>query len=166
MLGVCQMTNYWDFLIYFIFGSMVLLVLNTYTSKQFSTVPGAAFFAIIIGAVLGCYLLFAYMPLAHAFFQIAVLALSIAACACAPCTLTRTASGMSFFFTVATIVSLPFNMNFDMISNKLGACVNRSPLYQLFILWGTHVIICVVFLVFVIIFKKHIELLEMLTSEA
>lgn len=158
MLGVCQMTNYWDFLIYFIFGSMVLLVLNTYTSKQFSTVPGAAFFAIIIGAVLGCYLLFAYMPLAHAVFQIAVLALSIAACACAPCTLTRTASGMSFFFTVATIVSLPFNMNFDMISNKLGACVNRSPLYQLFILWGTHVIICVVFLVFVIIFKKHIEL--------
>ena len=60
--------------------------------------------------------------------------------------------------TAATIICLPFNMNFDMISNKLGACVNHSPLYQLFILWGTHVIICVTFMVFVIIFKKHVEI--------
>lgn len=158
LLGICQMTNYWDFLIYFIFGSMVLLVYNTYASKKFYTVAGIAFFAIMTGAILGSYLLFAYRPLLHAFFQILVFAVSVYLSANYPSALTRTSSGMSFFFTAATIICLPFNMNFDMISNKLGACVNHSPLYQLFILWGTHVIICVTFMVFVIIFKKSVEL--------
>ena len=158
LLGICQMTNYWDFLIYFIFGSMVLLIYNTYSSKKFCTIAGAAFFGIMAGAILGCYLLFAYQPLLHALFQILVFAVSIYLSANYPSALTRTASGMSFFFTAATIICLPFNMNFDMISNKLGACVNHSPLYQLFILWGTHIIICVTFMVFVIIYRKHIEL--------
>ena len=61
---------------------------------------------------------------------------------------------MSFFFAAASVVSLPFNFCFDMISNSIAACVNHSSLYQLYILWGTHVIICVTFLVFIIIFRN------------
>ncbi len=158
LLGICQMTNYWDFLIYFIFGSMVLLIYNIYASRKFCTVLGAVFFFIIVGGILGFYLAFAYQPLIHALFQLLLLAVSLYLSTSCPSALTRTATGMSFLFTTATVVSLPFNMNFDMISNKLGACVNHSPMYQLFILWGTHVIICVTFLVFVIIFRKHVEL--------
>ena len=154
LLGICQMTNYWDFLIYFIFGSMLLLVVNTYRTPSFSSVPGAALFIIEIGGILGIYLVCASIPLLHAVLQIAVFAVALIISSSFPTALTRTGTGMSFLFAVGTLVSLPFNMNFDMISNKIAPCVNHSSLYQLFILWGTHVIICVTFVVFVIIYKN------------
>ena len=154
LLGICQMTNYWDFLIYFIFGSMLLLVVKTTTSKDFSTIPGAVIFAVSVGGILGLYLALAYMPVLHTVLQVLLLGCILTGCAYFPCALTRTSAGMSFFFTVASLVALPFNANFDMISNKIAPCVNHSPLYQLFILWGTHVIICVTFVVFTIIYKN------------
>lgn len=153
LLGICQMTNYWDFLIYFIFGSMLLLVINTYRNRIFSSIPGAVLFLINVGGILGIYLLFGYQPLLHFVMQAVLFAVSLAVVSRFPCTLSRTGAGMSFFFTVGSLVSLPFNMNFEMISNKLAPTVNQSPLYQLFILWGTHVLICITFFVFVIIFK-------------
>ncbi|MBR1798149.1 MAG: hypothetical protein IJ757_09125 [Clostridiales bacterium] len=157
LLGICQMTNYWDFLIYFIFGSMLLLVINTYRSRHFSTVVGVIMFIDVVAAILGLYLVTAYIPLFHAALQILVFIGAIAACAWAPCSLTRTSAGMSFLFTVATVVALPFNFNFEMISNKLAPCVNHSSPYQLFILWGTHVIICMTFIVFTIIFRNSVS---------
>ncbi|MBR3533681.1 MAG: hypothetical protein IKN80_07355 [Clostridiales bacterium] len=154
LLGICQMTNYWDFLIYFIFGSMLLLLVGTYKSKDFSTVFGALIFTVTVGGILGIYLAAAYIPLLHAFLQAVLFAAAIAGCAAVPCALTRTSAGMSFLFAVSSVVCLPFNMNFEMISNKIAPCVNRSSLFQLFILWGTHVIICVTFIIFVVITKK------------
>lgn len=154
LLGICQMTNYWDFLIYFIFGSMLLLVVNTYRTGTFATIPGVMTFAVVMGGILGLYLYAAYMPVVHTLLQLVLFALSVLACAYFPCTLSRTASGMSFFFTAATIVALPFNYNFEMISNKLASCVNHTSAYQIFILWGTHLIICTAFIFFVIVFKR------------
>ena len=154
LLGICQMTNYWDYLIYFIFGSMLLLVFNTYKSKAFSSIPGVAIFVLTVGGILGIYLTTAYHPILHAGLQVLLFAMVLLGTANVSNALTRTAAGMSFFFTTATIVSLPFNSNFEMISNKLAACVNHSPLYQLYILWGTHVFICVTFIVFIIIFRN------------
>jgi uncharacterized membrane protein YecN with MAPEG domain len=72
-----------------------------------------------------------------------------------PCALDRTSFQMSVLFTVAHIVALPFNLNFDMISNSLGRVKNNSPLFQLFILWGTHVLICLAFFVVTIITKNY-----------
>jgi uncharacterized membrane protein len=56
---------------------------------------------------------------------------------------------------MASLTALTFNMNFDMISNSLGMVRNRSSLFQLFILWGTHVIISVAFLVIVFATKNY-----------
>ena len=154
LVGVCQMTNYWDFLIYFIFGSMLLLVINTYRTPVFTSIFGAILFAVEIAGILGIYLVSAYIPVLHTVLQIVLFAISLAVAAKLPSALTRTAAGMSFFFAVGSVVALPFNANFDMISNKIAPCVNHSSLYQLFILWGTHVIISVTFVVFVIIFKN------------
>ena len=154
LLGICQMTNYWDFLIYFIFGSMLLLVIRTTTSKDFSTIPGAVVFMVSVGGILGLYLTLAYVPVIHTLLQILLFACVLAGCAYFPCALTRTSAGMSFFFAVSSLVALPFNANFDMISNKIAPCVNHTPPYQLFILWGTHVIICVTFIVFTVIYKN------------
>ena len=62
---------------------------------------------------------------------------------------------MSFLFTIASFVALPFNLNFDMISNSLGKCKNHSSLFQLFILYGIHVLISVVFMVIVFVNKNY-----------
>ncbi len=157
LLGVAQMTNYWDFLIYFIFGSMLLLVINTRTTRDFSTVTGAIVFGAGVASILGLYLLTSGNPLVHTILQTLVFAALLASTAYIPCALTRTATGMSAFFAISSWIALPFNLNFDMMSNSLALTVNRSPIYQLFILWGTHVIINVVFLIFVITHKTPVK---------
>ncbi len=154
LLGIAQMTNYWDFLIYFIFGSMLLLVINTYKSEKFASIFGTVLFFVIVGGILGIYLISARDPVLHTILQLLLFGAALAATWKFPCALTRTSAGMSFFFTAASIISLPFNFCFDMISNSIAACVNHSSLYQLYILWGTHVIICVTFMVFIVIYKN------------
>ena len=72
-----------------------------------------------------------------------------------PSALPRTSFQMSFLFSFASLTALPFNLNFDMISNSLGKVQNRSPFYQLFILYGTHVIITVTFFVIVFVLKNY-----------
>ncbi|MCQ2515569.1 MAG: DUF2298 domain-containing protein [Saccharofermentans sp.] len=154
LLGVAQMTNYWDFLIYFIFGSMLLFVINTRTTKDFSTVTGAIVFGSGVIAILAIYLLTASHPLIHSILQTAIFVALLASSAQITCALTRTATGMSAFFAIASWIALPFNLNFDMMSNSLALSVNHSSIYQLYILWGTHVIINVAFLLFVITHKN------------
>ncbi|MBO4637002.1 MAG: hypothetical protein J5685_07640 [Clostridiales bacterium] len=155
LLGCAQMTNYWDFLIYFIFLSMTLLIVNTRRTYSFSNISGGISFAICVGLILGMYLIAGERPFIHILLQLVVLMIAYAADVYAPCSLSRTSLGMSFMFTVAHIVALPFNATFDMISNKIAACVNHTPLYQLYILYGTHVIITVTFLIFTIVYNNY-----------
>lgn len=150
LLGVAQMTSYWDFLIYFIFLSMTVFVINSVCSKVFTDITGGVYFVINTAGILGLYLLLGDKPAAHIAVQAVLCLMAYLISVYTPNALTRTSFQMSFMFTVAHIVSLPFNLNFDMISNSLGKCINHSPIYQLFILWGTHVIICVTFLVITI----------------
>lgn len=155
LLGCAQMTNYWDFLIYFVFTSMTLLVVMTLRSNHFSTIAGGISFAVIIAGILGVYLLLGQSPAPHFLMQLLVLILAASLATLFPCTLSRTSFGMSFVFTLATLTALPFNMNFDMISNSIAACVNHSSFFQLSILWGVHVIVVIVFTVVTIIFKNN-----------
>ena len=155
LLGCAQMTNYWDFLIYFIFLSMTLLVVNSRSTYRFATVSGIISFAVTVGLILGMYLVAGDRPILHIILQLVILAIAYAGDLYAPCALSRTSLGMSFMFTVAHIVALPFNATFDMISNKIAPCVNHSPIYQLYILYGTHVIITVTFLVFTIVYNNY-----------
>lgn len=55
---------------------------------------------------------------------------------------------MSFLFVTATLGSLPFNLNFDMITNALARTENTTSAYQFFILWGTHIAFAVVLILF------------------
>ncbi|MCQ2532733.1 MAG: DUF2298 domain-containing protein [Saccharofermentans sp.] len=155
LLGIAQMTNYWDFLIYFIFTAMVLFIVMTRTSNDFSTIPGAFVFGLIIFDILSLYLGVADNPLLHVALQFVVLILAYFATCYVPCALSRIALGMSFVFTVSNIVALSFNLSFDMISNTLALCQNHSSLFQLWILYGTHVFICGVFVAFTIIGKNY-----------
>ncbi|MCR4688230.1 MAG: hypothetical protein K5745_01615 [Saccharofermentans sp.] len=154
LLGTAQMTSYWDFLIYFIFLSMTVFVVNTISSKVFCDIPGGIYFAVNTAGILGLYLLLGDKPAAHIAAQAALAFFAYLISVYTPSALTRTSFQMSFMFTLAHLVSLPFNMNFEMISNSLGKCKNHSSFYQLFILWGTHVIICVTFLIVTICIKN------------
>ena len=156
LLGCAQMTNYWDFLIYFIFASMTLLVVMTIRSHRFSSICGAISFTGVICGILGVYLFAGQKPLTHLVLQAVVLILAGAAAILFPCTLSRTSFGMSYIFTLAALTALPFNMHFDMISNSIASCVNHSSLFQLTILWGVHVLIVITFIVVTILFKNNI----------
>ena len=155
LLGCAQMTNYWDFLIYFVFCSMGCFVINIMRSPKFTTVGGAFFFVANVLSILIVYLRAGEQPALLVIFQALIMISSFMFCVVSPSSLPRTSFQMSFIFTVASITALTFNTNFDMISNSLGAVKNRSSLYQLFILWGTHVIISVTFMVIVFVTKNY-----------
>jgi len=152
LLGCAQMTNYWDFLIYFIYCSMGLLISNTIRSKKFANPLGAVVFVVNVFGILLIYLSQGSSPLILYALESLLMVASFLFCVVSPSALPRTSCQMSFLFSFASLTALPFNMNFDMISNSLGKVQNRSPLYQLFILYGTHVIICVFF--FVVVFAS------------
>ncbi|MBR2993421.1 MAG: hypothetical protein IKF31_08985 [Clostridiales bacterium] len=149
LLGCAQMTNYWDFLIYFIFFSMGSFLLNTIRSPKFTTFIGALVFIANVGGILLIYLSQGENPVGLFALEALLMIASFMFCVVSPSALPRTSFQMSFVFTFASFTALTFNTNFDMISNSLGAVKNRSPLYQLFILWGTHVIISVFFMLVV-----------------
>lgn len=155
LLGIAQMCNYWDFLIYFVFTAMTLLVINTRNSKDFITLPGLLGFIVSLASILCGYLFASQHALLHVGLQIVILALSMLFTYFAPCALSKTTLGMSTVFTIAHIVALPFNFNFDMISNTLGLVKYRTSPYQFLILWGTHLLVTVTFIVFVIIYKNY-----------
>ena len=155
LLGCAQMTNYWDFLIYFVFCSMGSLIVNTIRSPKFANIPGAIVFVINVGGILLIYLAKGNNPPMLFALELILMIASFLFCVVSPTALPRTSFQMSFLFTVSTLTALPFNINFDMISNSLGAVKSRSPLYQLFILYGTHVIISVFFLVVVFATRNY-----------
>ncbi len=155
LLGCAQMTNYWDFLIYFVFCSMGLFIANTMRSARFTNILGAFVFFVNVGAILLVYLSSGSNPPALFGLELLVLIASTLFCIVNPSALPRTSCQMSFLFTLACLTALPFNINFDMISNSLGKVKDRSSLYQLFILYGTHVFISVFFLVVVAISKNY-----------
>ncbi len=155
LLGCAQMTNYWDFLIYFIFSSMTLLVYHTRYSSRFSTIAGVIGFGATIAGILGVYLAVGSSPVVHFLLQALVLVFAYACVVATPCALTKVSAGMSFIFTVSTLTALPFNYHFDMISNALGKVKNNTPIYQLYILWGTHAIICITFFIITMVSKNY-----------
>lgn len=154
LLGITQMTNYWDFLSYFVFSSMAMLLVNTRKTEKFSTIPSAILFAGNIVGILGVYLLAGNNVLAHIAVQAIVLIISYILTGMFPSALSRTSFAMSFLFVVSHLAAAPFNLNFDMISNTLAKVKNRSSLFQILILWFTHLVICLTFFVITIVFKN------------
>ena len=155
LLGCAQMTNYWDFLIYFVFCSMGSFVLNIIRSPKFTTIVGAIVFVVNVLGILIIYLTQGSNPAALFALELLLMVASFLFCVVNPSALPRTSFQMSFLFTVASLTALTFNWNFDMISNSLGKCKNHSSPYQLFILWGTHVLISVFFMVVVFATKNY-----------
>lgn len=141
LLSICTMCNYWDFLIYFVFSAMVLLIYNSISSRHFFSLAGTPLFLAQIGAILYIYLKYSSMPGNHVFLQTLVFGICLIGATIAPSALTRTGLGMSFLFTSASLLSLPFQSQFEMISNAIGLVKNHTSLYQFIILWSVHILL-------------------------
>lgn len=156
LLGIASMTNYWDFLIYFIVCAMTLLVYFTVTTKDFSSVPGAIFFFLELGGILAIYMISSEIVLVHLLLQLMLLGIMVVLLNYFPVALTYTTTALSFLFTSAHIVSLTFNLNFDMISNDIALVQNTSSPFQIFILWSAHLIITVSFIIYTVFSKNYL----------
>lgn len=69
------------------------------------------------------------------------------------------------YFLLSIIFSLPFHLNFKQIAQGIGLVHARSPLWQLFVLWGYQWAIMISFLLFLYFqrrFKKQITLTDYL----
>jgi YYY domain-containing protein len=159
LLGIATMTNYWDFLIYFIVSCMVLLIYSAKVSKKFASIGGSIFFVTQTAMILMTYLYFSSSPYLHTMMQILVLLVSLFGASLLPCALTRTGLGMSMLFSLSTISALTFQSNFDMIANSLAVAPHHTSIYQFFILWCTHILFALVIIVITIctIFNKGTE---------
>jgi len=84
LLGIATMCNYWDFLIYFIVGSMTLLIYNIRTSRHFVSLSGLPFFATEAAMILIAYLKFSKMAFTHVGAQIIILMICLIGTALLP----------------------------------------------------------------------------------
>jgi YYY domain-containing protein len=154
LLGMATMCNYWDFLIYFIVGSMALLLYNTLTSAHFASLAGIPFFLLQIFMILIVYLQYSKSAYLLVGAQCIVMLISLAGATLLPTALTRTGAGMSFLFSMSSLCALTFNSRFDMIANSLAKTENQSPVYQFLILWGVHLIFAVLLIIITVMSRK------------
>lgn len=155
LLAICTMCNYWDFLIYFIASAMAVLISKTLFSKRFSTRPGVAIFLIEMFSILFIYMNFSGQPLIHLIFQVCVLFFSIVLSSAFPCAMSRTSLVLSYIFTLSFALSMPFHVNFDMISSALLPVESRTGLYQFLMVWGVHIAFAISFIVFAVLLSYH-----------
>lgn len=177
LLGIAMQTNYWDFLIYFVFSAMAFLVFYTLTSDNFAgakrnsnsdfednqsgflpkTILDILGFIAVLALILIEYVLFSEKVIIHAAVQALLFAAAFMVMHYNPSALSKTAATLSFLFASSNIIAVPFNYNFDMISNKIALCQNHSSPFQFTILWGVHILISVILIICTIFGKNYVS---------
>lgn len=151
LLGIATMCNYWDFLIYFIVGCMVLLIYNIKTSRHFWSMSSSVFFLVEAAMILICYLKFSKQAFVLVGAELLVFGVCLLGTTFMPTALSRTGLGMSFLFTSASLCSLTFNSKFDMIANSLAKSVDHTSFYQFVMVWGVHLVFAITLIVLTIV---------------
>ncbi|MBR2751380.1 MAG: hypothetical protein IKD90_09630 [Clostridiales bacterium] len=155
LLGLAQMCNYWDFLIYFIFCSMGLLVYNARRSTYLCSFTSFLVFIFEVGGILGVYLKFNSNVFVHLCLQIAIFVIAYLLTTVFPTAISRTGLAMSMLFSIASLISLSFNLKFEMISNFIALTDRHTSLFQFTILWLIHFLIPLALIVLVVSTKRH-----------
>ncbi len=155
LLGLAQMCNYWDFLIYFIFCSMGLLVYNARRSTYLCSFTSFLVFIFEVAGILGVYLKFNSNVFVHLCLQIAIFVIAYLLTTVFPTAISRTGLAMSMLFSIASLISLSFNLKFEMISNFIALTDRHTSLFQFTILWLIHFLIPLALIVLVVSTKRH-----------
>ncbi len=155
LLGITQMCNYWDFLIYFVFCAMGLLVYYARRSTYLLTFSSFLVFCFELIGILGVYLKFGDHVFMHLCLQVLVFVLSFLLTTCFPSAFSRTGATMSMLFSLASTISLSFNLEFEMISNQIALVDRHTSVFQFLILWLVHLLIPLSLIVLVIFTERH-----------
>jgi uncharacterized membrane protein len=155
LLGLTQMCNYWDFLIYFVFCAMGLLVYHGVRSTYLCTFRSFLVFLFDVGAILIVYLKFSNNVFVHLCLQIAIFVIAYILSTLFPSAISRTGTSMAMFFSISFFVALSFNYNFDMISNSIKLVDRHTSLFQFMIVWFIHILIPLALLILVVSTERH-----------
>ncbi len=155
LLGLAQMCNYWDFLIYFVFCAMGLLVYHGCQSTYLCTFRSCLVFLFDVGAILGVYLLFSSNIFVHLCLQIAIFVIAYILSTVFPSAISRTGTSMAMFFSLSSFVALSFNYNFDMISNTIKLVDRHTSLFQFMIVWFIHILVPLALFLLVVFTERH-----------
>ena len=155
LLGLAQMCNYWDFLIYFIFCAMGLLVYQARRSSYLITFSSFLIFIFELGGILGVYLKFGDNIFAHFVLQVAVFLISYILTTGCPSAFSRTGTAMAMLFSLSSLISLSFNEHFDMISNFIAPVDRHTSVFQFVIVWFVHLLIPISLVVLVIATRRQ-----------
>ncbi|MBR5936875.1 MAG: hypothetical protein IKZ90_01230 [Clostridiales bacterium] len=155
LLGVSQMCNYWDFLIYFIFCSMGLLVYHARTSTFLVSFTSFLCFGIEVGAILIVYLKFGESIFLHLCLQMLIFVVAYILSTIFPSAFSRTGTNMAMLFALSSTIALSFNFHFDMISNMIALVDRHTSLFQFMIVWLIHILLPLSLVILVVSTKRH-----------
>ncbi len=149
LLGIFMMCNFWDFAIYLVVISMALLIANIRGYGKLGSWETAPvfFFQIIL-------MMIPFLLISNPIF--ALIGFGIASIMCFGLLLltgdafTITGAQISLLFFISHLVTLPFNLNFQPMAKSLALSLNHTPVFQLAIMWGTHLLIGFLFIIFII----------------
>lgn len=149
ILGTFMMCNFWDFAIYLVVLAMALLIINL---RGFGKLAGLETLPVFLFQIICIMVPFLFIsnPLLAVAGYAAAAVLCFASLTFSKDAFTVTASQLSLVFFISHLVILPFNMNFDPMSKSIALTVNRTPLFQLLVLWGIHVLVGLLFLLYIV----------------
>lgn len=146
LLAVFMMGNYWDFAIYLMISSLALLLVNGKVRQEIVDLSSLPIFLLQILLIVMPYLLVAN-PLWALFAFLAACCLNFYLTIISHSAMTITGAQVSWIFFLSHLLALPFNLGFEPISKQIAFVENQTPLWQLLILWGTHLLAGIIFLV-------------------
>ncbi len=155
LLGLTQMCNYWDFLIYFVFCAMGILIYQTRRSTFMVTFSSFLVFIFELGGILGVYLKCNSNVFVHLSLQILIFVIAYLLTTCFPSAFSRTGLCMSMLFCLSSTVALSFNYHFDMISNFIALTDRHTSLFQFLIVWCIHILIPLALIVLVVATRRR-----------
>jgi len=153
LLAIAMMGNFWDFAIYFAVTAVVLFLVNRQGYGKFRP-AGILIFVVQSILILLPFLLVSQPWLAVLLFGL-ILLLNHYLTLIFGDALTLTGAQMSWIFFLAHLVTLPFSSSFEPISKKVALAVAHTPLWQLAILWGPHILAGLILITTVILISRR-----------
>lgn len=146
-LSFFQISNYWDFIMYFALLACVLLFLPGNSNQaKFVTVKALPVFFLQALPVLAVFLFVRSPLIAVSLYLVSAFA-SLAAAAVTRTRLTTAGAAASFVFALSHVWSLPFNLHFEPIGKTIRLTESRTSLYQFLIVWGLMLLLAAISLI-------------------
>lgn len=149
LLGVFMMCNFWDFAVYLVVMSMALLIINLRGYGKLGTWETVPVFLFQVILIFIPFLLISNPILALLGFAVAVV-LCFGLLLLVGDAFTITGAQISLLFFISHLVTLPFNLNFEPMAKSLALSLNHTPLFQLLVMWGTHIFIGMLLVIYII----------------